>query len=177
MQRRAAPLRGVEQLISPLSRRLPRNRRPADPAVRRARALALGPAEQAIFDTLKRCLTNAPIRTFDSKWCTVVATNASEVAITAVLTQPDDDSYPWAGSLSGRRARSRGPAGGPGVSRQYVSELLLESCNGRVILPLQGDCVVDEAQRREVEVRTVVEERGAFHDARKRSGGARPARR
>ena len=40
----------------------------------------------------KRCLTTAPVlRTFDSSRRSVVTADASEVAISAVLTQPDDD--------------------------------------------------------------------------------------
>jgi hypothetical protein len=51
-----------------------------------------GEAEQRSFDHLKRCLTTAPVlRTFDSGRRSVLTTDASEMAISAVLTQPDDD--------------------------------------------------------------------------------------
>ena len=50
-----------------------------------------GPTEQQSFDKLKACLTTAPVlRTFDSGRRSVVTTDASELAISAVLTQPDD---------------------------------------------------------------------------------------
>ena len=46
------------------------------------------------MDTLKQCLTTAPVlRTFDSGRHSVVTTDAGEVAIAAVLTQPDDDGH------------------------------------------------------------------------------------
>ena len=55
---------------------------------------AWGPAEQRSFDALKQCLTTAPVlRTFDSGRRSVVTTDASEVAISAVLTQPDDEGH------------------------------------------------------------------------------------
>ena len=55
---------------------------------------AWGPAEQLSFDALKQCLTTAPVLgTFDSGRCSVVTTDASEVAISAVLTQPDDEGH------------------------------------------------------------------------------------
>ena len=50
-----------------------------------------GPDAQRSFEELKRCMTTAPVlRTFDSQRRSVVTTDASEVAISAVLTQPDD---------------------------------------------------------------------------------------
>ena len=50
-----------------------------------------GPEEQRSFEQLKTCLTTAPVlRTFDSSRRSIVTTDASEVAIAAVLTQPDD---------------------------------------------------------------------------------------
>ena len=49
------------------------------------------PVEQEGFDTLKRCLTTAPVlRTLDSSRCSVTTTDANGVAISAVLAQPDD---------------------------------------------------------------------------------------
>ena len=51
-----------------------------------------GPEEQRSFERLKECLTTAPVlRTFDSRRRSVLTTDASEMAISAVLTQPDDD--------------------------------------------------------------------------------------
>ncbi len=51
-----------------------------------------GPAEQASFDWLKACLTTAPmLRSFDSSRRSILTTDASEKAISAVLFQPDDD--------------------------------------------------------------------------------------
>ena len=62
--------------------------------MRPAFPLALGPAKQASFHTLKQFLATAPVlRTFDSGRRSVVTTNASEVAISAVLAQPDDDDH------------------------------------------------------------------------------------
>ena len=53
-----------------------------------------GLEEQRSFDRLKHCLTTAPVlRTFDSSRRSVLTTDASEVAISAVLTQPDDDGH------------------------------------------------------------------------------------
>ena len=53
-----------------------------------------GVTEQQSFDLLKQCLTTAPVLcTFDSGRHSVVTTDASEVAISAALTQPDDDGY------------------------------------------------------------------------------------
>jgi hypothetical protein len=47
---------------------------------------------QASFDRLKACLTTASVlRTFDSSWRSILTTDVSEKAISAVLTQPDDD--------------------------------------------------------------------------------------
>ena len=51
-----------------------------------------GPTEEQSFERLKMCLTTAPVlRTFDSRRRSVLTTDASAVAISAVLTQPDDD--------------------------------------------------------------------------------------
>jgi hypothetical protein len=51
-----------------------------------------GPTEQRSFDRLKTCLTTAPVlRTFDSGRRSILTTDASEQAVSAVLTQPDDD--------------------------------------------------------------------------------------
>jgi transposase InsO family protein len=53
-----------------------------------------GAEEQRSFDRLKHCLTTAPVlRTFDSRRRSVLTTDASEVALSAVLTQPDDDGH------------------------------------------------------------------------------------
>jgi len=53
---------------------------------------AWGSLEQASFDGLKRCLTTAPVlRTFDPGRRSILTTDASEQAISAVLSQPDDD--------------------------------------------------------------------------------------
>ncbi len=56
---------------------------------------AWGPGEQQSFDRLKApCLTAAPVlRTFDSSRRSVLTTDANEQAISAVLTQPDDDGH------------------------------------------------------------------------------------
>jgi hypothetical protein len=49
-------------------------------------------ADQASFDRLKACLTTAPVlRTFDSSRRSILTTDASEKAISVVLTQSDDD--------------------------------------------------------------------------------------
>ena len=51
-----------------------------------------GPTEEQSFECLKMCLTTAPVlRTFDPRRRSVLTTDASEVEISAVLTQPDDD--------------------------------------------------------------------------------------
>ncbi len=58
-----------------------------------------GPSEQQSFDRLKECLTTAPVLcTFDSCRRSILTTDASEQAISAVLTQPDDNGnhYPVA---------------------------------------------------------------------------------
>ncbi len=56
-----------------------------------------GPEEQQSFDALKRCLTTAPVlrsvSTFDPSRRSVLTTDASETAISAVLTHPDDDGH------------------------------------------------------------------------------------
>ena len=50
-----------------------------------------GTPEQVSFDTLKTCLTTAPVlRAFDPSRRSTLTTDASEHAISAVLTQPDD---------------------------------------------------------------------------------------
>ena len=53
-----------------------------------------------------------------------------------------------------------------GRPQHDVSELVFESCQGRVILPVQGNRGVDEAERREVRLCTISEERGAVLEAR-----------
>ena len=53
-----------------------------------------GPEEQASFDTLKAALSSAPVlRTFDPARRAVLTTDASNVAIAAILTQPDDSGH------------------------------------------------------------------------------------
>jgi hypothetical protein len=53
-----------------------------------------GPAQQESFDTLKHCLTTAPaLHTFDPARRSVLTTDASEVAISAILMQPDDEGH------------------------------------------------------------------------------------
>ena len=50
-----------------------------------------GPAEQHSFDALKRALTSAPVlRVWDRHRKTVLTTDASELAVSAILSQPDD---------------------------------------------------------------------------------------
>ncbi len=50
------------------------------------------PAAQASFDALKGALSSAPVlRTFDPARRAVLTTDASNVAIAAILTQPDDE--------------------------------------------------------------------------------------
>ena len=50
------------------------------------------PAAQASFDALKRALSSAPVlRTFDPSRRAVLTTDASNIAVAAILTQPDDD--------------------------------------------------------------------------------------
>jgi len=47
---------------------------------------------QASFDALKRALSSAPVlRTFDPARRAVLTTDASNIAVAAILTQPDDD--------------------------------------------------------------------------------------
>ena len=79
----------LRRFVQPLRRRL----RTANPHV----PWHWGPTEQASFNTLNWRLTTAPVlRTFDSGRRgrrSVVTTNASKVAISAVLTQPDDDGH------------------------------------------------------------------------------------
>ncbi len=55
---------------------------------------AWGPGEQQSFDRLKAYLTAAPVLcTFDSRRRSVLTTHSSEQAVSAVLTQPDDDGH------------------------------------------------------------------------------------
>jgi hypothetical protein len=50
------------------------------------------PGERLSFDKLKDCLTIAPVlRVFDSGRCSVLTTDASEMAVSAVLTEPDNE--------------------------------------------------------------------------------------
>ena len=50
-----------------------------------------GHVEQQSFNALKQCLTTAPVlRTFDPSRRSVLTTDASETAISAILTQPDE---------------------------------------------------------------------------------------
>jgi hypothetical protein len=50
------------------------------------------PEAQASFDALKRALSTSPVlRTFDPHRRAVLTTDASGVAVAAILTQPDDD--------------------------------------------------------------------------------------
>ncbi len=52
------------------------------------------PAAQASFDALKLALSSAPVlRTFDPARRTVLTTDASNVAVAAILTQPDDEGH------------------------------------------------------------------------------------
>ncbi len=51
-----------------------------------------GPSEQQSFDRLKECLMTAPVlRTLESRRQSIFTTDASEQAISAVLTQPEDN--------------------------------------------------------------------------------------
>ena len=55
---------------------------------------AWGPEEQASFDALKAALSSAPVlRTFDPARRAVLTTDASNVAVAAILTQPDDSGH------------------------------------------------------------------------------------
>ncbi len=52
------------------------------------------PATQASFDALKLALSSAPVlRTFDPARRAVLTTDASNIAVAAILTQPDDDGH------------------------------------------------------------------------------------
>jgi hypothetical protein len=52
------------------------------------------PATQASFDALKLALSSAPVlRTFDPTRRAVLTTDASNIAVAAILTQPDDDGH------------------------------------------------------------------------------------
>ena len=49
---------------------------------------------QASFDALKLAVSSAPVlRTFDPARRAVLATDASNIAISAILTQPDDEGH------------------------------------------------------------------------------------
>ena len=53
---------------------------------------AWSPAAQASFDALKQALSSAPVlRTFDPHRRAVLTTDASGIAVAAILTQPDDE--------------------------------------------------------------------------------------
>ena len=65
--------------------------------------------------------------------------------------------------------REAGRGGGKGPARTSANSSLRAS-QGRAALPFQGDRGVGEAQRRELELRAVGEERGAVHEARERKG-------
>ena len=53
---------------------------------------AWSPAAQASFDALKLALSTAPVlRTFDPQRRAVLTTDASGLAVAAILTQPDDE--------------------------------------------------------------------------------------
>ena len=55
---------------------------------------AWSPAAQASFDALKLALSSAPVlRTFDPARRAVLTTDASNIAVAAILTQPDDDGH------------------------------------------------------------------------------------
>ncbi len=55
---------------------------------------AWSPAAQASFDALKLALSSAPVlRTFDPTRRAVLTTDASGVAVAAILTQPDDEEF------------------------------------------------------------------------------------
>jgi hypothetical protein len=50
---------------------------------------------QASFDALKLALSLAPVlHTFDLTSISVLTTDASNIAVAAILTQPDDEGYP-----------------------------------------------------------------------------------
>ena len=52
------------------------------------------PAAQASFESLKRALSSAPVlRTFDPARRSVLTTDASGIAVAAILTQPDDEGH------------------------------------------------------------------------------------
>ena len=52
---------------------------------------AWSPTAQASFNVLKLALSSAPVlRTFDPARRAVLTTDASNVAVAAILTQPDD---------------------------------------------------------------------------------------
>ncbi len=54
--------------------------------------LAWSPTAQASFDALKRALSSAPVlRTFDPHRRAVLTTDASGIAVAAILMQPDDE--------------------------------------------------------------------------------------
>ncbi len=52
------------------------------------------PATQTSFDALKLALSSAPVlRTFDPNRSAVLTTDASNIAVAAILTQPDDEGH------------------------------------------------------------------------------------
>ena len=52
------------------------------------------PAAQSSFDALKQALSSAPVlRTFDPNRRAVLTTDASGIAVAAILTQPDDEGH------------------------------------------------------------------------------------
>ena len=60
---------------------------------------------QASFDALKRALSSALVlRTFDPSRRAVLTTDASNVAVAAILTQPDDAGLPCSTRLPTRAA-------------------------------------------------------------------------
>ena len=62
---------------------------------------------QDSFDRLKQCLTTAPVlRTFDPRRRCILTTDASELAISAVLTQPDDEGLHHQVALESRKLTS-----------------------------------------------------------------------
>ena len=81
------------------------------------------------------------------------------------------------GQLPGNEALGgTGPRHGPGAGTSSIPRSGGRPAGeGRVILPLQGDRGVDEAKRREVELRS--EERGAVLEVGSGGEGERPARR
>ena len=59
---------------------------------------------QASFDALKLALSSAPVlRTFDPARRAVLTTDASNIAIAAILTQPDDEGHQHPVAYESRR--------------------------------------------------------------------------